>query len=173
MDKYDFLAPEHRPGGARAGHDDWPWPFSLVPRTWTAVRCAIPPKLLYGKQENFIRARDGAELTYYRDYAVVSLKFKNAARADVFTDVSIARFKEYLKMGVVGPGPIPSRGCLQISVVYAGLIRFPLPYIAYRFKNGFYFGAGLARWTNPVLDQIPPISNVELIPLLSGFRRIE
>lgn len=30
-------------------HDDWPWPFSLVPRAWTSY-CGKPPKKVAGNQ---------------------------------------------------------------------------------------------------------------------------
>lgn len=40
----------------RKSHGDWPWPFSYIPRGWTAFRWG-KPKMLLGNQKE---VRDGA-----------------------------------------------------------------------------------------------------------------
>lgn len=34
--------------GARANHDDWPFPFSLIPRKWTGIELMMPPRKVFG-----------------------------------------------------------------------------------------------------------------------------
>ena len=49
---WDFMPSEHRPGGSRALHDDWPAPFNHLPRTWTSF-IFVSAKLLAGNTTNF------------------------------------------------------------------------------------------------------------------------
>ena len=49
----NFLPPEHQPGGFRSTHDDYPWPFKWVPRSWTSFMLLRPPVMILGNQQFF------------------------------------------------------------------------------------------------------------------------
>lgn len=44
-------------------HDDWPWPFSLIPRRWTGLCLMMPPLKVAGNAEaRWIPVQDGYPL---------------------------------------------------------------------------------------------------------------
>lgn len=43
--------PEHL---KKRKHEDYAWPFSLIPRAWTSFKFYGPPVLLWGNQRNFV-----------------------------------------------------------------------------------------------------------------------
>lgn len=53
---FDFMPIEHRPDGARFLHDDWPYPFSKIPRTWTSFIFEWA-ELLEGDPRNYVHNR--------------------------------------------------------------------------------------------------------------------
>ena len=40
-EQWSYLPPEHRPGGTKALHTDWIFPFSLIPRAYTSFYFAL------------------------------------------------------------------------------------------------------------------------------------
>lgn len=44
-------------------HDDWPWPFSKIPRRWTGLELAMPPLRVVGNaQPRWIEIQEGYPL---------------------------------------------------------------------------------------------------------------
>lgn len=169
-ENYNWLAPEHRPDGVRSKHDDWMWPLSCIPRTWTTTRCYRPPLQLFGSQSTYIRFSDGALLDVVEKNNIL-LKSKNELGEDYFAyPLSLKVIQNGIKNKEIGPTPIPTLGRWQFSLVFTGYYKLPILYIAYRSKNGFYIAIG-ARWTNPVLGNDPKIQSIQFPSF--GFRMIK
>jgi len=99
-------------------HDDWPWPISLVPRSWTVVCGKDWPKapdLLAGDSGWTLEDKD---------------------RFGHFTDEFLIAHGARL--------PIPKPGHWVITAVMYDYI--PLPYFAITFKNNWHFRIGALRW---------------------------
>ena len=119
----------HRPGGLRSLHDDFPWPFSLIPRWWFAAPQGRCPRLIFGNQ-NFWNYEDNSAWALGAEIKTVpgdSFKF-------------IEKF---------GPKPVGQDGEWQISICYPKILGvvIPCPYFAFTSYNGFHFRIGLARWS--------------------------
>ena len=50
---WDFMPAIHRPGSPRFLHDDLPWPFNKIPRTWTSFRF-VEATLLSGNPQHWV-----------------------------------------------------------------------------------------------------------------------
>lgn len=115
------MAPNCLPEKLQKNHDDWFWPFSLIPREWTA-RCGknwpMPPKLLLGNSG--------------------------------WTDADQWRMQHHTVEWLDTYGkllPIPKAGhWIVTAVMYRGWL--PLPMFALTWKNGDYYSLGFARWDN-------------------------
>jgi len=121
MGHYDWLPPIHRPGGARALHDDYPWPLCYIPRTWTSFKMFGPPQLKAGNQQYWRHWADGRETQDYKPFG-----------------------------SWWGPKPIPRPGEWQISVVTISIfwvVKITLPYFAIKTRKGWHVRIG-ARWSD-------------------------
>jgi len=99
-------------------HDDWPWPISMIPRSWTIV-CGSDwpeaPELLAG------------------DSGWTS---EDRGRFGHFADEFFEKYKERF--------PIPKPKHWVITAVMYDWI--PLPYFAITLPNGWHFRIGVLRW---------------------------
>jgi len=99
-------------------HDDWPWPISLIPRSWTVV-CGPDwpeaPELLAGNS---------------------GWTLEDKHRFGHFTDEFLEFYGSRL--------PIPKPRHWVITAVMYDWI--PLPYFAITFPNGWHFRIGALRW---------------------------
>lgn len=100
-------------------HNDWFWPLSYVPRSWTA-RCGWawpqPPLLLIGKS--------GWEVSDHHMFGHHTLEYFKKIRNIL---------------------PIAKPGHLFVSAVL--FLKFiPLPMLAWTFRNGDYVSLGIVRW---------------------------
>lgn len=175
--KFDFLPPEHRPGGSRALHDDFYfkikdhtmqvhkiyfWPFNLIPRTWTSWPCLRPPRLIAGNQKYWCSI-DNASITesrYYRD-GWYRVKFKNYLGEDEYNSIHQDTLENAIRQKIIGPMPIPRQGEWQFSLTPTGAWKIPLPYFAITTETGREFRVGF-RWTNPVLGDKEKYSYVAI-----------
>src|SRR5262245_49720328 len=48
MRRFDYSLRRNAVAIPEGGHTDWWWPFSLIPRRWTAIESSRPPTLLLG-----------------------------------------------------------------------------------------------------------------------------
>lgn len=146
--KYGYLPIDHQPGGKRERHDDWLPGLRWIKRIWTTAPCIKPPRMLCGNQEYWIDSSSGNEAQHCNS-GIYWLKFKNDRGEDEF--LRGEENKKIFQNPPWGPAPIPRPGEWQLSLVYAG--KIPLPYFCIRFQNKWVVMLGLARWTNPTLDQ--------------------
>ena len=123
---YDFLPPIHRPGGARARHDDYPVGLRWVPRTWTSFPLGAIPHLRYGNQRYWHNPLAGTDW-----------------------------WGDNLDSSQWGPKPIPRPGewCLMIVPTLVFGITWRLPCFSITTKNGWHFRIGLARFSDDYSDE--------------------
>ena len=87
-------------------HDDWPWPFSYIPRRWTGLCLAMPPKKVSGNQEpRWIPVQEGYPL---------------APDADI-------RVNSDGKREILAMDPVPSAGQWSIQSFYSFKLKKRIP----------------------------------------------
>lgn len=134
---WNWLAPEHRPGGKRFLHDDYPcWPLTTIPRTLTSFIIKKPPVMLEGNQTHWCNFDNGT----------VSYADKQPGER-------------------WGPKPWPLKGQWQRSLIafYDPITEEEYNGIYYADVDldgdGFRWGP---RWTDPAVDS--PWNNVNYMP---------
>lgn len=108
-------------------HEDYAWPFSLIPRAWTSYKLYGPPVLLWGNQKNFIP----------------TLPFRGPFEGMFMEASNYTSFDAPMLLPTLAPGPVPDpiiTGKQFVWGVYGVRLFRWLPYlplgIAFTWKRG-------------------------------------
>lgn len=106
-------------------HDDWPWPFSLIPRKWTGRCFPMPPKQLAGNAPlRWMPIQQGYPL-------VPNVPCQMLNGHTCHTSCTAGSVPVLL----LSPDPVPPLGCWSVQAVYSTWLSCWIPcYVAASFK---------------------------------------